>query len=403
MRIAYITEGFPQRNQPFILHKVVELLKRGHQVTVFTRFIRDLDAHPDMRTDLKVNMKIVKLPVPDRVRPKDTLRGLRRALQRPDRMLRSARRSLWERDRFSPLIMWNKSLPFLKGGFDLIHAHFGQLGRDYIEVASALNTPMIVNFRGTDATVDLQRTPASYCKVFQLASRYITCSEYIKGILVGHGISPHIVSIVPEEIDTSYFQFHDRRDQQGKVPHILSVGRFHWVKGFNYALDAMAVLQKRGLRFKYILVGGGGRTDEFEMAIRDQGLADFVKILGTVDREQVRRLLYESDIFLLSSLTENLNVAILEAQASGLPVVATNVGGIPEQVSDGETGLLVPPRSPEAMADKLQYLMEHPEQRLKMGEKGREQVENNFSMEILFPRLLEVYEKVAAMKIKKQQ
>ncbi len=398
MKIAYITEGFPQRNQPFILSKVTELLNRGHEVTVFTRFIRDMDAHPDIMANLKGRMKIVKLPVPDRVRPKDTLRGLARSLTRPDRMLQCARRSVAEKERFPPLLTWNKSLPFLKGGFDLVHAHFGQLGRDYMEVASALNTPMIVSFRGTDASVELEADPPSFRKVFELADWYITCSEYIKGILVRHGAPSQRVSVLPEEIDTSYFKFHDRSSRKRDVLRIISVGRFHWVKGFNYALDAMALLKKRGVNFKYLLVGGGERTDEFEMSIRDQGLEDYVELKGTLDREDIKKLLNDSDIFLLPSMTENLNVAILEAQATGLPVVATNVGGVPEQVSEGDTGLLVPSRAPYEMADKLQYLIEHPEQRAEMGRKGRAQVEQKFSMEVLFPRLLEVYEKVASMK-----
>jgi len=398
MKIAYITEGFPQRNQPFILSKVTELLNRGHEVTVFTRFIRDMDAHPDIMANLKGRMKIVKLPVPDRVRPKDTLRGLARSLTRPDRMLQCARRSVAAKDRFPPFLTWNKSLPFLKGGFDLVHAHFGQLGRDYMEVASALNTPMIVSFRGTDASVELEEDPPSFKKVFELADWYITCSEYIKGILVRHGAPSQRVSILPEEIDTSYFRFLDRGDRKGKAPRIISVGRFHWVKGFNYALDAMAALKDRGLDFRYTLVGGGDRASELEMSVREQGLEERVEILGTVDREKVRELLYDSDIFLLSSLTENLNVAVLEAQATGLPVVATEVGGVPEQVSEGDTGLLVPSRAPYEMADKLQYLIEHPDQRAEMGRKGREQVEQKFSMEVLFPRLLEVYEKATSMK-----
>ncbi|GEM_PF-4552006 len=394
MKIAYITKDFPKLSQTFILHKVFELMRLGHEVTVFTRSIRHPHAHPDLAAMHEFKPRIVRIPVPDRVRPKDLVRGMAKSSPRIDLMVESARKASKIDHPSTPLMAWNKSLPFLRGKFDIIHAHLAELGREYLEIMQILGIPMVVNFRGSDVAIDVARWPDRYQPLFQKAPRFIAISENTKRLAANYGCDPARISVIPTEVDSSYFEFYDRINRGESIPLIITVARFHWIKGLNYALEAMALLKKSGVKFRYLVLGGGDRLDELMMAIRDLDLNDHVELAGEKDRQGVREALYSSHIFLMPSLFEGLCTSVLEAQATGLPVVATRVGGLPEAVKQGETGFLVPSRDPAALAERLRFLIEHPQERLEMGRKGRAWIEQNFSMDRLIPELIGLYKEV---------
>ncbi|MGQ9730190.1 MAG: GT4 family glycosyltransferase PelF [Candidatus Zipacnadales bacterium] len=122
------------------------------------------------------------------------------------------------------------------------------------------------------------------------------------------------------------------------------------------------------------------------------GAEGYVKLLGT--RSDVPDLLNASDVFVLSSRQEGFPITILEAMAAGKPVVTTNVGGCAEAVVDGETGLVVPPEDPQALAEALEYVLTHPDEARRMGEAGRRRVEEHFTVEAMVKKHVEVYKKV---------
>ena len=128
--------------------------------------------------------------------------------------------------------------------------------------------------------------------------------------------------------------------------------------------------------------------------VTTQKLEDAVRILGP--RRDVPNLIAAADVFVLSSRQEGFPITILEAMAAGKPVVATDVGGCAEAVAHGETGLIVPPEDPHAMAEALKYVLTHPDEARQMGEAGRERVTANFTIETMIDQHLAVYEKVIA-------
>ena len=113
-------------------------------------------------------------------------------------------------------------------------------------------------------------------------------------------------------------------------------------------------------------------------AVRDFGLEDHVRFLGAVPQEQVLAALQTADLFLMSSLSEGLNTATLDAMAAGRPVVVTDVGGMREAVTDGVEGRLVPSRTPDALADAVLQLASDPELRVAMGRRGHRRVVQDF-------------------------
>lgn len=153
------------------------------------------------------------------------------------------------------------------------------------------------------------------------------------------------------------------------TPHdgvvLVAVGRLNAQKGFDVLLQALQRLD--GVRL--LIVGGGEEHDALSGQAARLGLGDRVHITGWTER--VRDFLSQGDIFVLPSRSEGFPLAIVEAMLAGLPVVASRVGGVPESVQHGETGLLVPKDDPEGLAADLQRLIDDPELRVHMGRRGR--------------------------------
>jgi glycosyltransferase involved in cell wall biosynthesis len=171
---------------------------------------------------------------------------------------------------------------------------------------------------------------------------------------------------------------------------IVALGLLGPRKGTPELLDALGTPAMRELDWEAI-IGGNGEVEASRARAAALGLADRVQIPGWVDPATVSALLAGADIFVLPSHHEGLPVAILEAMASGLPVVTTPVGAIPEIVVAHETGLLVPPGAVEALAAALADLVKNPELRARLGKNARALVERDFRIEVIAERFLSIY------------
>lgn len=166
---------------------------------------------------------------------------------------------------------------------------------------------------------------------------------------------------------------------------IGSVGRIDAQKGHWVLLDALAALRKKHPA-RCVIIGDGPKRAALEAQVRKLGLEKAVWLLG--ERTDVTTWLSSFDIFALPSLWEGLPNALLEAMALGLPVVASAVDGVPEAVQDGVTGLLVPPRRPEALTQRLDRLACDPDLRARLGAAARAAIFERFSL----PRMIGEYE-----------
>jgi glycosyltransferase involved in cell wall biosynthesis len=161
---------------------------------------------------------------------------------------------------------------------------------------------------------------------------------------------------------------------------IVSVGRLNVQKGFEYLLDSVARLKKTASRpFRVLIVGRGELEGKLEAHALKLGLDGFVDFLGF--REDVHSVVAEADMFVLPSLWEGFPVALYEAMALGRAVVATDVSGNWELVKDGETGLLVPSKSPAKLAEAMKVLLDSPERRAIMGAAARDFVRRTYGVE----------------------
>lgn len=175
-----------------------------------------------------------------------------------------------------------------------------------------------------------------------------------------------------------------------QLPRLIMVARFQEQKDQPTLLRAIAQLQNPSIHLD--LVGSGPSLESCKALAQSLGIAKQVSFLG--DRIDVADLLARSQIFILSSHYEGLPISILEGMRAGLPVVATNVNGIPEEVENGKTGLLVPPKDINALAKALQTLIESPSLRLQMGEAGKLKFEQEFTVERMINETKIVYENI---------
>src|SRR5580704_17077524 len=190
---------------------------------------------------------------------------------------------------------------------------------------------------------------------------------------------------------------------------IISIGRLVAFKGFEYLIDACAVLARQGLEFTCEIIGDGPLRADLEARIKDLKLSDRVHLLGSLSQGAVLEKLKAADIFALASVTDKQGASdvfptvIIEAMATARPVVSTRLAGIPESVVDGETGLLVSPGDTMALAEALRRLIEDAKLRFHYGRAGRARIEQHFRIERTMGALIELLQRTPCATTKSTQ
>lgn len=194
---------------------------------------------------------------------------------------------------------------------------------------------------------------------------------------------PEQAIVIHNAVDVSSFPV---RCHDGNAPRIVSVGRLAFPKDFSTLVAALASIETD---WRAALIGEGPLRDEIAGELNRRGLGQRVDLLGT--RDDVHDLLASADVFVLSSHSEGFPVSVLEAMAVGLPVVASDVGGVSEAVVHGETGLLVPADDPPALAEAIERLLRDAPLRFRLGAAGLERVRRHFDVVPFRRAHLELY------------
>jgi colanic acid/amylovoran biosynthesis glycosyltransferase len=253
----------------------------------------------------------------------------------------------------------------------LIHAHFGVEAVYAMELADRLDVPLVTTFHGFDATMRAHELLASrkpswiqyLAKRAELARRgalFIGVSRFIVERLERLGFPSDRTRLHYIGVDPAAFS---RRAEPAVEPVVLHVARLVEKKGTEYLLDAFARLARKHRRARLVVIGAGPLREKLARRAAELGLSGRVTWVGAAAHAEVRAWLRRAAVFCLPSCTaangdaEGLGQALLEAAASGVPVVATRHGGIPEAVEDGRTGYLVPERDAAALAGALDVLL----------------------------------------------
>ena len=232
--------------------------------------------------------------------------------------------------------------------------------------------------------------------------RFIACSEFVKQSAVKRlGYRPESIGVIYNGIDLGSFN----KDSSGKVVSLrrelgldhgeailVNVSRLIPQKGQRYLIMAMPKVLNKYPSARLFLVGGGPMASELRELTHDLGVEEAIKFLGT--RHDVPAILQLSDLFVLPSLSEGMPVALLEAMAMRKPCIASKITSIPEVVEDGRSGLSVEPQRPDQLANAILSLINDPGRRQAMGTRGRQIVEEKFSINVNIRLLENLYERV---------
>ena len=409
-RVAYLVRSWPRLSQTFVLNEALAVERLGTELEVFSmvhsgealvqRQVSDLAAPVRYLDDARARPWPVRARehlALARARPGRYLAALATAAARPG--LASGYSTSSTLGCFASAVAVATVLDEKerKGeGVGHLHAHFAH---DPTLVALFVHRLTGVPFSFTAHARDLYGVPAPALVVrAREASAVVTCCaanvEYLRSVLpedvagrvllVHHGVD--LVAFVPDEGHVP-----------GPVPRVVSIGRLVEKKGFGDLLEALARAKAAGAAFRCDVYGDGPLQGELERRRDELGLAGQVVFAGARAQHELVSELQRGDLFALTPFVapdgdrDGVPNVVAEAMACGLPVVSTEVGGIPEIVRHGENGLLAAPREVEQIASNLVLLLGEPHTRRRLGRAARATVENEFDLRSAAGRLVSVF------------
>lgn len=346
-RVAYVVNTFPKLSETFIIGELAELQRRG------------------------IEVRILSL-----TRPGD---NLQHEIVRATGLLE---RTTYEMAAFGEVM----------DGFDaqLVHAHFAT---QPTEAARALASPRRLPFTFTAHGYDVyRRPPGDFAERAAAAASVITVSAANgRHIADTFGVPADRLQVIPCGIDTDWFT---PGVPDTHPPLIVCVARLRAVKQLDLLIRACAILRDDGTAFRCVVVGEGPERQALERLCGQLRLDEHVEFAGAAEQSGVRGWWQRAAVAVLSSRSEGMPVSLMEAASCGVPAVAPAVGGIPELVAHGITGLVVPPADAFAMAAALRRLLSESSMRTAMGMAARERAERQFSRATQVDRLLAVWSSI---------
>jgi colanic acid/amylovoran biosynthesis glycosyltransferase len=405
LRIAMFVDGFLPVTETFIVRQITGLQTRGHAVDVFaSRPVDPKDLNQDaVRAGLLDRVRYYRGPRSFRQRALDGLRLAAAAGRRKQLAFAATLNVLkYRRAALSLDLLYAAATVQAHarhGEYDVIHCQFGPLGVLAMRLRGIgiLSGRLVTAFRGYDATAHLRAHPWSYRQLFRAGDLFCPVSASLKTRIVAAGCPEEKVVVLGSGIDVGRFAWAPRQPVSGGPMRLVTVARLVEKKGVADALEAVGRLVQRGTNVTYTIAGDGPLRPRLERRIEELGLSARVRLLGWVDGERIPGLLAEAHVVVAPSITapdgdqEGIPNVLKEAMASGMPVVSTRHSGIPELVDDGVSGFLVAEGDVPALTDRLAYLADHVEIWPAMGRAGRTKVEEQFDIERLNDRLVELY------------
>jgi glycosyltransferase involved in cell wall biosynthesis len=402
-RIGVVLKGYPRLSESFILREILMLERLGLDLHIFAlRDPRESTVHERVA---QVRARVTYLP--------DRLLGAlgavaganaARLARAPHRYLtglaEALARSARERDA-APLkrflqaaVLVERGLPGT--GVTHLYAHFCNDPTTVAYFASRLSgIPFSFSAHAKDIYT---QHPAQLASKVARASFVTTCTAANAAHLRRHarGSTPVLCCLHGVETD----RYHPAGAARSGVPHVLSVGRLVPKKGFPVLLDALATLRDRGAGFRCTIVGVGPLESSLRAQVHRLRLDDRVELKGAIAEDALAALYREVDLFALACEVEadgdrdGIPNVVVEAMASGLPVVSTAVGGIAAVVVDGETGALVPASDVDALSARLARLAASPTLGVSWGTEGRRRALARYSAERMVDDYFAVYERI---------
>lgn len=373
-KIGIFVESFPSVSETFVFQKVNTLLEHGYDIQIFTLKPSEdwnkLKGKSINTNNLKSRVHCANV---NTLIYKKLFQLIRQFIFHPLVVLRWIIFNVFfsENDYISTLDKILNRLNFVGTKLNILSIEFDTLGYKVVDLKSYLKCKIVVNTRGVaQSTNTFRRQP----KILLLLNRYADyvcfASAFLKKNSYKLGLSPDIPSkIIYGSVSEEFFNTVYRAKSFKKSIKLLSVGRLAWSKGYEFNIDAINKLVVEGYNVSYKIIGEGPHKDAILNSLDFYGLvkSGVVTLTGTKNPSQIKNCLLESDIFIQGSVAEGFGISVLEAQFVGMPIVCSDAGGLPENISANVTGLIFRRRDSKDMKEKIKTLIENQELANKIG------------------------------------
>ncbi|MDY0220498.1 MAG: glycosyltransferase [Desulfobacterium sp.] len=402
--LGLILKGYPRISETFISNEILILESLGYKIHIISmRHPRERFIHASVK---KIRAGVDYLPSTIMANlPLLVYHNLLLALERPRAYFKAFKKAVkrWSRTRKSATlkhllqagVVVHKFLP----GKDIVHlhAHFAHSPTSVALFSSILSgLPFSFFAHAKDIYTS---DPRQLREKIDMARFVVTCTRYNEDYLarVSAGSATPLFCVY-HGINLDYFS-PDKRMRIPSSPYrILTVARITEKKGLETVYRALAILRDRGIDFRHTLIGDGEEREKIEKVISELALNDRTTLCKTMTHEEVITYYGTSDLFVLGCKIaangdrDGIPNVMAESMAMNLPVVATNVSGLPEFLEDGVTGLMVPPDDPVLFADAMERLLTDQDLRCRVVKGARKRVEAHFNNKKLVRELARIYE-----------
>ena len=402
MRVAYLVSRYPAVSHTFVLREVRALRELGVEVdTVSVRRAGAADALATVdREELASTTALLPLSVRAAVgllattvrHPAAVARLVVGAVREANPGLRA---KAWRAFYAVEALLLHRLL--VRRGITHVHVHFANVAADVARLRTRFARDVRPGQRWTWSFTMHGPTELDDVTHWYLAQK---ADDADLVVCISDFARSQLMAITDEDrwsrfevvrcgIDPERFAPADRSGHTGAI-EIVCVGQLVHRKGQRVLLDALALLRDRGVDARVTLVGDGASRSELERAVDELDLRDRVKLTGAVGQDDIGTLYDAADVFCLPSFAEGVPVVLMEAMATGLPVVTTPIAGVPELV-DWSSGVLVAPGRADLLADALESLAADPARRAAMGRAGRAKIEAEFASRPNAERLRDLF------------
>lgn len=406
MKIAFVLESFPSISETFILNQITGLIDKGHTVDIFASYknINQEKVHEDIVSyNLLEKCNFIDFPKNKFFR---ILKSFLLILFNFKKNYFSILKSLnfFEYGKKSitlHLLYFSLYFSKIEKEYDIIHCHFGNNGilGSFLKEINETDAKIITTFHGSDITQNYNIKDDKYNLVFKNSSICTVNSNFLMDKVVNLGCKSEKLIKLPVGVDLDFFSPENNKKIKKEKIKILTVSRLVPYKGLKYSIKAVSKIVKNfpDKKIIYQIIGDGYEREFLLNLITELNMNKYIKLEGNKKRSEVKEYYNKADIFILPSISfkdgreEGQGLVIQEAQAMCLPVIVTDVGGIPEGIINNETGFLIEDKNIKEIESKVKLLITDYGRRIEMGLKGREFVKDKFNQKVLNDKLERIY------------
>ncbi len=401
MKVAAIVGKFPVRSETFVKEHALGLARRGHQVMVMSCGPGEGIQLNELAEIDHSGIQRINIPCFGKNRIINLSRLLATIVRHPKMRHYLFSSPPWtRREMFWAHEIWRAILTVNP---DVIHIHFGSKAGPLIRYR--LPQHAVVTWHGIDANCTPRlRGETVYEELFKTMVHHTVGSSFMQQRLEFLGASSEYITQIPMGVDIDYFAYKKRVVSELNPLQIISVGRLDEMKGYTFLIQAVSELLNEGANIDLKIIGDGPLKESLNIQILNNQHAPKIRLLGSKLKHEVLSEMHAADLFCLTGVealsgrVETQGVVFAEAQATGLPVIASEIGGVPESLIHGKTGLICPPGDVPAIKQAINFFLDNREAINKFGQEARHFVKSKSSLDHMMASFDHIYQLALSIK-----